>query len=246
MERQSPTTVPSRNIISDVLQPLAAFGMPNPSRRPATLDDLPKELLLNLATTHLDPIDPPALHALVSLIDMGLVDANDVEALHARLYGRPFPWEWLVSWPEHFIATFIHRRDRSTPFANWLERLFIEACRRGDNDIMEVLIRRGVRPSSDHLIDAASTGMNNVVDLLVTCGLDPAATSEVSSWTPLYAACLYGQESTVRHLITTYNVDYRAITATGEYVVLQLAARWPACLEFLDQLLNVAGHYSDQ
>ncbi len=212
--------------------------MPNPPRGNANLVDLPKELLLALAANHLDPIDPAALHALVSLIDMGLVDATDVEELHARQHGRPFPWEWLVAWPDHFIDTFIRKTDRSTPYATWLEKLFIEACRRGQNDLIIHLVRRGVRPSSDHLIDAASAGMNDVIDLLVNnYGLDPAATSDVSSWSPLYAACMYGRESTIRHLITTYKVDYRARTAEGEYVVVALC-RSPACLNLLDRLLH--------
>ena len=195
-----------------------------PERSHATLDALPRELRLEVASS-LDPLEPQAVQALVSLIDMGLVDAEDLEELHIRRHGRPFPWAWLVGWSEHFIATFIERTDRSTPFTEWLDKLLIEACRRGQNDVIELLVARGVQPSSDHLITAASAGMNETLDLLVTYGLHPDATSDVSSWSPLLAACMYGQASTVIHLIKTYKVDYRRQTASGEYLIRQLARR---------------------
>jgi hypothetical protein len=147
--------------------------MSSASGKNVTLTDLPKEIILGLAATHLDPVDPPALHALVSLIDMGLVDAKDVEELYAHQHERPFPWEWLVAWPDHFKATFANE-GRASPITVWLEKLFVEACRRGWIDLIELLVCRGARPLTDHLIDAASAGMNDVIDLLVVqYGLDP-------------------------------------------------------------------------
>lgn len=212
--------------------------MSSASGKNVTLVDLPGEIILGLAATHLDPVDPPALHALVSLIDMGLVDARDVEELYAHQHERPFPWEWLVAWPDHFKATFANE-GRASPITVWLEKLFVEACRRGWIDLIELLVCRGARPLTDHLIDAASAGKNDVIDLLVVqYGLDPAATSDLSSWSPLYAACMYGRESTIRHLITTYNVDYRARTATGEHVASALTRRFPRCRDLIDQLLR--------
>ena len=128
---------------------------------------------------------------------------------------------------------------RASPITVWLEKLFVEACRRGWIDLIELLVCRGARPLTDHLIDAASAGKNDVIDLLVVqYGLDPAATSDLSSWSPLYAACMYGRESTIRHLITTYNVDYRARTATGEHVASALTRRFPRCRDLIDQLLR--------
>ena len=187
--------------------------------------------------SHLDPLVEEDVHALASLYTLGLISDTDYQDLYIRRHGN-WPWDWLPAWPAHMSATF---GGTGYSFDIWLEKLFDQACRTGQNNLIDMLVVRGIQPAQDHLISAASGGMNDTVDHLVNrYHLDPNGTTSTGSWSPLYAACMHGQECTIRHLISTYHVDYHSRTGTGENIAFHLSSRWPRCQAVLSSYLDQA------